>query len=69
MCSGGVGTEGGIRAGGEVFCLMRFRALINHGGRSCLTAAPPLPARKHTTISQHARQQVSIVKTRKKYHY
>ena len=29
----------------------------------------PLPARKHTTISQHARQQVSIVKTRKQYHH
>jgi len=29
----------------------------------------PLPARKHTTISQHARQQISIVKTRKQYHY
>jgi hypothetical protein len=27
----------------------------------------PLPAQKHTTISQHARQQVSIVKTRKNY--
>jgi len=32
MCSGGVGTEGGIRAGGEVFCWMQFLASINHGG-------------------------------------
>jgi len=29
----------------------------------------PLPAQKNKTISRHARQQVSIVKTRKKYHY
>ena len=26
------GTEGGIGAGGEVFCLMLFLALIAHGG-------------------------------------
>ena len=33
MCAGGVGTEGRIGAGGEVFCLMRFLASIDHGGR------------------------------------
>ena len=27
------GTEGGMGAGGEVFCLMRFLASIDHGGR------------------------------------
>jgi hypothetical protein len=60
MRSGSVDTEGGIRAGGKFFCSMRFLASIDHDGRRCL--------RKHTTISQHARQQVSIVKTRKSYH-
>jgi hypothetical protein len=39
MHGGRVGKEGGIRAGGEVFCSMRFLALINHGGRRCPTAA------------------------------
>jgi hypothetical protein len=29
----------------------------------------PLPAFRHTTISQHTMQQVGIVKTRKNYHY
>jgi hypothetical protein len=71
MRGGGVGAEGRIGAGGEVFCSMRFLASINHGGRHRPTAAmrheAPLPGQKHTTISQHARQQVSIVKTRKGY--
>jgi hypothetical protein len=35
---GGVGTEGGIRAGGEVFCSMRFLASIDHDGRRRPTA-------------------------------
>ena len=36
---GGVGTEGGIRAGGEVFCSMRFLASIDHDGHRHPTAA------------------------------
>ena len=36
---GGVGTEGGIRAGGEVVCSMRFLASIDHDGRCHPTAA------------------------------
>jgi hypothetical protein len=36
---GGLGTEGGIRAGGEVFCSMRFLASIDHNGRRRPTAA------------------------------
>jgi hypothetical protein len=39
MHGGGVGAEGGIGAGGEVFCSMQFLASINHGGRRCSTAA------------------------------
>ena len=33
MRVGGVGAEGGIGSGGEVFCLMQFLASIDHGGR------------------------------------
>ena len=33
MRVGGIGTEGGIGAGGEVFCSMRFLASIDHDGR------------------------------------
>jgi hypothetical protein len=39
MRVGGVGAEGGIGAGGEVFCSMRFLASIDHGGRRGPTAA------------------------------
>ena len=39
MRGGGVGTEGGIRAEGEVLYLMQFLASIDHGGRRCPTAA------------------------------
>jgi hypothetical protein len=39
MRGGGEGAEGGIGAGGEVFCLMRFLASIDHGGRRCPRAA------------------------------
>jgi hypothetical protein len=39
MCVGGVGAEGGLGAGGEVFFSMRFLASINHGGRRGPTAA------------------------------
>ncbi len=35
----GIGTEGGIGAGGEVFCSMRFLASMDHGGRRRPTAA------------------------------
>ena len=38
MHVGGVGTEGGIGAGGEVFCSMRFLASIDYGGRRGPTA-------------------------------
>jgi hypothetical protein len=71
MCGGGGGAGGGIGAGGEVFCSMRFLSSIYHGGprHPYGRHEAPLPARKHTQISQHARHQVSIVKTRKHYHY
>jgi hypothetical protein len=53
MRSGGVGTEGGIRAGGEVFCLMQFLTLINHGSRRCPTAATR-PHSQRRSIQQSA---------------
>ena len=39
MRGGGVGAEGGIGAGGEVFFSMRFLASIDHGSRRHPTAA------------------------------
>jgi hypothetical protein len=39
MRGSSVGVEGGIGAGGEVFCLMGFLASINHGNRRHTTAA------------------------------
>ncbi len=39
MRGGGGGELGGIGPGDEVFCSMRFLALINHGGRRRPTAA------------------------------
>jgi hypothetical protein len=39
MRVGGIGTEGGIVPGDEVFCSMRFLASIDHGGRRRPTAA------------------------------
>jgi len=39
MRVGGVGAEGRIGAGGEVFCSMRFLTSIDHGGRHGPTAA------------------------------
>ena len=39
MRVGGIGTEGGIGAGGEAFCSMQFLASINHDGRRHPTAA------------------------------
>ncbi len=38
MRVGGVGAEGGIGAGGEVFCSMQSLASIDHGGRHGPTA-------------------------------
>ena len=38
MHVGSVGTEGGIRAGGQVFCSMQSLVTINHGGRRRPTA-------------------------------
>ncbi len=32
MRGSGVGAEGGIGTGGEVFCSVQFLASINHGG-------------------------------------
>ena len=39
MRGGGGGELGGIGPGDEVFCSMRFLALIDHGGRRRPTAA------------------------------
>jgi hypothetical protein len=39
MRGGGVGTEVGIGAGGEVFYSMQFLASINHVGHCCPTTA------------------------------
>ena len=36
---GGVGAEGRVGGGGEVFCLMQFLSSIGHGGRHDSTAA------------------------------
>ena len=63
---------GMLRSGGKsrrrgflvdaISCIDRsWRALLSYYGRHKAL----LLARKHTTISQHARQQVSVVKTRK----
>jgi hypothetical protein len=51
--SSGVGTEGGIRAGGEVFCSMRFLASIDHGGR-CRPTATTGPHSRRESIQQSA---------------
>ena len=45
MRVGGVGTEGGIGAGGEVFCSMQFLVSIDHGSRHRPTAATRLHSR------------------------
>jgi hypothetical protein len=39
MRGGGVGAEGGIGSGGEVFCSMQFLTSIDHGGCRRPTAA------------------------------
>ncbi len=38
MVRGG-GAKGGMGEGGEIFCLMQFLALMDHGGRRCPMAA------------------------------
>ena len=53
MHGGGVGAEGGIEAGGEVFCLMQFIASIDHGGRYRPTATMR-PHSRHRSIQQSA---------------
>jgi len=53
MRVGGVGTEGGIGAGGEVFSSMRFLASIDHGGRRHPTAATR-PHSQHGSIKESA---------------
>ena len=70
MRGGGGGELGGIGPGDEVFCSIRFLASIDHGGRRRPTAAMKPHSRLLSIqqISQHTRQQVSIVKTRKSYH-
>jgi hypothetical protein len=53
MSGGGVGAEGGIGAGGEVFCSMRFLELINHGSRRRPKAAIR-PHSRRRSIQQSA---------------
>ena len=53
MRSGGVCAEGGIGAGGEVLCLMRFLASIDHGGCRRPTAAIR-PHSRRESIQQSA---------------
>ena len=63
----GVGAEGRIGAGGEVFFSMQFLASIDHGGgRRRSRHEALLPAFEHTTINENTRQQVSIIKIKKK---
>ena len=53
MRGGGGGAEGGMGEGGEVFCSMRFLALIDHGGRGRPTAAMK-PHSRRLRIQQSA---------------
>ena len=53
MRGGGVGAEGGMGEEGEVFCSIRFFALINHGGRGRPTAAMK-PLYRRLRIQQSA---------------
>jgi hypothetical protein len=53
MHSSGVCTEGGIRAGGEVFCSMQFLVSINHGG-PCRPTATTGPHSRRESIQQSA---------------
>ena len=51
MCGGGDGELGGIGPGDKVFCLMRFLASIDHGGRRLPTAATK-PHSRRLSIQQ-----------------
>ena len=53
MHDNGVGAEGEIEAGGEVFCSMQFLASIDHGGRRRPTAAMR-PYSRRVSIQQSA---------------
>jgi hypothetical protein len=53
MGGDGVGAEGGIGAGGEVFCLMQVLALINHGGR-CYPTTTMRPYSQRRSLQQSA---------------
>jgi len=53
MRVGGVGAEGKIGSGGEVFCSMRFLASIDHGGRRPPTATTR-PHSRRGSIQQSA---------------
>jgi len=67
MHGGGVCAEGGIGAGGEVFCSMQFLELINHGG--CHRPKTAMrPYSRHVSIQQSADMLCSRL-ARKKYHY
>jgi hypothetical protein len=66
-------AEGGTGAGGEVFCLMQFLALIDHGSRCCPTAAMK-PHSWVLSIQQPANilcnRLVSLkIEIEKNYHY
>ena len=52
MHVGGVGAEGGIGAGGEVFFSMQFLALINHGGRRGPSTAAMRPYSRLLSIQK-----------------
>jgi hypothetical protein len=53
MRGGGEGAEGGIGAGGEVFCSLQFLTSINHGGRRHPMAAMR-PRSQRRSIQQSA---------------
>jgi hypothetical protein len=53
MRGGGGGELGGIGPGDEVFCSMRFLALIDHGGR-CRPTAAMKPHSRLLSIQQSA---------------
>jgi hypothetical protein len=53
MSVDGIGTEGGIGVGGEVFCSMQFLASIDHGGRRRPTATTR-PQSRRRSIQQSA---------------
>jgi hypothetical protein len=60
MCGSGGGAEGGIEAGGEVFCSMKILALINHGGCRRPTATMR-PHSQRGSIQQSATQSANML--------